>query len=83
MRKIGFITWDITVLGGVNQVAVTLANEFSKKDEVHVISLIKGTGQATPLLHDKVHDVFFVQENACRGREVIKSGSKKLKQYLR
>ena len=83
MSKIGFITWDMTVLGGVNQVTVTLANEFSKEHEVHVISLVKGTGQAKPVLQEGVHDVFFVQEQECRGREVIKNGSKILKNYLK
>lgn len=83
MKKIAFISWDMTILGGINQVIVTLANEFVKHYDVHIISLINGNGQAEPKLDSRIHDIFFVQEKECRGREVISGGKAKLNKYLK
>lgn len=83
MKKIAFISWDMTVLGGINQVIVTLANEFVKHYDVHIVSLTRGNDQAPLKLDEQIHDVFFVQEKACRGREVTKGGKEKLNKYLR
>lgn len=83
MKKIAFISWDMTVLGGINQVIVTLANEFAKNYDVHIISLIRGNGKAAPLLDSKISDIFFVQEKEGRAREVIIKGRQKLNRYLR
>lgn len=82
MKKIAFVSWDMTVLGGVNQVTVTLANEFAEYYDVHIVSLIKGTGAAEPVLKPQVHEITFIQEKECRGREVILEGRKKLKKFL-
>ena len=82
MKKIAFISWDMTVLGGINQVIVTLANEFAKQYDVHIVSLTRGNDQMPLRVDEPIHDVFFVQETACRGREVTKGGKDKLNQYL-
>ncbi len=83
MKKIAFISWDMTILGGINQVVVTLANEFVKYYDVHIISLIRGNGHAEPQLDSRVHEIFFVQEKECRGREVVSGGREKLNSYLK
>ena len=82
MKKVAFVSWDMTVLGGVNQVTVTLANEFAEYYDVHIVSLVKGSGAAEPVLKPQVHDITFIQERECRGREVILEGRKKLKKFL-
>lgn len=39
MKKIAFVVYNISYWGGLNQVVVNVANELSKKYEVHIISL--------------------------------------------
>lgn len=82
MKRIAFVSWDMTVLGGVNQVTVTLANEFAEYYDVYIVSLVKGSGAAEPVLKPQVHDISFIQERECRGREVILEGGKKLRKFL-
>ncbi|XVG94920.1 glycosyltransferase [Eubacteriales bacterium KG125] len=39
MKKIAFVVYNISYWGGLNQVVANVANELSKKYEVHIISL--------------------------------------------
>ena len=82
MKKIAFVSWDMTVLGGVNQVTVTLANEFAEYYDVYIVSLVKGAGAAEPVLKPQIHGISYIQERECRGREVILEGREKLKKFL-
>lgn len=83
MKKIAFVSWDMTVLGGVNQVTITLANELSSYYDVSIISLVKGSGGVKPSLDSKIQNIYYVMEKECRGREVLFKGRTKLKQFVK
>ncbi|XCP84208.1 glycosyltransferase family 4 protein [Roseburia hominis] len=83
MKKIALIVWDMSVLGGINQVASTLANEFCKKYEVYIVSLVKGRGKACPILKPEIKGVTYIIKRECRGREVVTKGKKVLNIFLK
>ena len=82
MKKIAIISWDLSILGGINQVIATLANGFCERYEVYIISLVKEKEKTAYVFPQNVHGVYFILERNARGREVIAEGKRKLKKIL-
>lgn len=82
MKKIAIVSWDMSVLGGINQVIATLANGFCKRYEVYIVSLIKEKEKTAYVFPEKVHSVYYILDRNARGREVMKEGKQKLKEFL-
>ena len=83
MKKIAIVSWDMSILGGINQVIATLAKGFCERYEVHIISLVKEKEKTAYEFPRNVHEVYYILERNARGREVISEGKKKLKRYLK
>lgn len=83
MKKIAFVSWDFSVLGGINQVIVTLANKLCEKNEVYIISLTKKNQDNSYKLNEKITPVFYAIDRECRGRKVIFEAKKRLKDFLK
>ena len=83
MKKIAIVSWDMSILGGINQVIATLAKGFCERYEVHIISLVKEKEKTAYEFPPNVHEVYYILERNARGREVISEGKKKLKRYLK
>lgn len=83
MKKIMLISWDMSVLGGINQVLVTLADHLYTRYDVTVVSLVK-SNKATPykFLSPKIQ-VIYIMEKDCRGRDVILKGRSKLREVMK
>lgn len=80
--KLAFISYDITVVGGVERVLVNLANDLCKCFDVCVISLNKKNDRI-PYLFDKNIKVFFSNEKGNnRLRTTIKNNYGKLNRIL-
>lgn len=83
MKKIMLISWDMSMLGGINQVVVTLANNLCTQYEVTVVSLVK-SGERTPYsFSSSKTEVEYIMEKDCRGRSVILEGRSKLRKLVR
>ncbi len=81
MRKICFIDYDMSVTGGVEQVTASLANELSKRFEVHVISICQNMkALAYSLNPDIKYSVLLKQEK--RLSEMRKDLRPIFKKYL-
>lgn len=82
MKKIAIVSWDMSILGGINQVIATLANGFCERYEVYVISLVKEKEKTAYVFPENVHGVHYILERNARGREVMQEGKQKLKEFL-
>ena len=81
MSKICLVVFDISVIGGVERVTVNLANEFSKKNEVHVLSLF---GTKDPVSYEFGPEVKLDELNCKRSRlrQEYKDVKKPLLEYM-
>lgn len=82
MKKIAYIVWDYTVVGGISRVAATLANEMCDFYDVHIISLVSANNGRNYKLDDRIH-LYYLFEGDCRGRDLILKESHRLSSYLR
>lgn len=80
MKKLAFITWDMSDYGGINQVINTLTKMFKKKYDIHVISLIS---KVRDCAYELDVDYYVVEYGDKRARNVICSGTTKLRRYLK
>ena len=81
MKKICFIVYNMSVIGGVEQVTKTLTDELVKNYEVHVLSLLK-TGELKYKLDNKVqYEYLSTQES--RFSEMQKQLKKPIAAYLK
>lgn len=83
MKKIAIISWDMSIIGGINQVVATLAKGLCEKYEIYIISLVKKNENSVYIFPEKVHNIYYILEKDARGREVIRKGKKRLKELLR
>lgn len=83
MKRIAFISWDMSILGGVNQVVVTLANNLCHEYDVYIVSLVKSLGETQYTLDSKVHNIEYVMSGNCRGRELLLRGRTKLQNIIK
>ena len=83
MKRLMFISWDMSVLGGINQVLVTLVNNLFTQYEITVVSLVK-TGERTPYVFVSPQiEVIYIMEEDCRGRRGLIEGRSKLRKLVR
>lgn len=83
MKKIMFVSWDMSILGGINQVLVGLANKLSKEYEVYIVSLVKSGTATKYVLDSQVKGLEYISEENCRGRELLIKGRKKLRRLIK
>ena len=83
MKRIMFISWDMSILGGINQVLVGLANKLSKDYEVYIVSLVKSGEKTKYILNSEIKGLEYLTEEDCRGREVLIKGRKKLRKLIK
>lgn len=83
MKKIMLISWDMSVLGGINQVLVTLADNLYTQYDITVVSLVKSKEEtAYKFLSPDINVVYIMNED-CRGRQVILKGYSKLRRLIK
>lgn len=81
MKKICFIDYDMTCMGGIESVLAALANEFVNKYEVHIISLTSKNEFCAYTINEKItYKTIFSGDE--RIRKVILSGTKKVRKYI-
>lgn len=83
MKKIMFVSWDMSILGGINQVLVGLANKLSEEYEVYIVSLVKSGSDTKYILNSKIKEVNYILDEECRGRELLIKGRKKLRKLIK
>ena len=83
MKKIMFVSWDMSILGGINQVLVGLANKLSKDYEVYIVSLVKSGTETKYVLNSQIKGLEYISEEDCRGRELLIKGRKKLRKLIK
>lgn len=81
-KNLLFISWDMSILGGINQVTVTLADQFCKENNVFIVSLTKSKNVTAYDIDERIEPVYYLMESSARGREVIKTGKDKLREYM-
>ena len=82
MKKIMLITWDLSILGGINQVLVTLADNLDPKYDITVVSLVKSGEKTAYCFVSPDIEVSYIMEKDCRGRQLILDGRKKLRHLI-
>ena len=65
MKRIMFISWDMSILGGINQVLVGLANKLSKDYEVYIVSLVKSGEKTKYILNSEIKGLEYLTEEDC------------------
>lgn len=83
MKKIMFISWDMSVLGGINQVLVGLANTLCADYEVYIVSLVKSGAETKYALNPRVKELKYISDEECRGKELLIKGRKKLRKLIK
>ncbi|MBE5964209.1 MAG: glycosyltransferase family 4 protein [Lachnospira sp.] len=82
MRNICFVTYDMSVLGGAEKVAETLANALTCKYRVYVISIFGKNKEIPYKFNDKVTYIALFEEEM-RLRNTMTSVYKPLKKFLK
>lgn len=80
MKKIGILVYDTSLVGGAERVAINLAEEFSNKYEVHLISLFNEKKEEERV-EIKYNSYVIAEETISITKNLFKL-SKKLKKYL-
>ena len=82
MKRLCFVEYDMTVIGGVEQVTTSLANAFCDEYEVYIYGIF-GKGKNVPYdLDPRIHYRAELAEN-CRIRKRITSVFKPFKNYIK
>lgn len=54
MKKVCFVCWDFSLVGGIESVVTLLSEEFSKYYDVHVVSINNEKGKCNHKLHNNI-----------------------------
>lgn len=81
MKKICILKYSFDNVGGTERVAVNLANEFSKKYEIHLVSILESENIRFFDLSSSVTYQSFLGENV-RVRHAMVSGTQYLRKYV-
>lgn len=82
MKNIAFINWDISQLGGINQVTHTLANSLSNNFNIYIISLVCKKEKSAYEFNERIVYQGGIIKGECRARQLIFRGYKKLRKYI-
>ena len=80
MKKIGILVYDISLTGGAERVAINMANEFSSKYEVHLISVFNEN--KINFEDEKKYAIYNVSSKTLKITTNLFKLAKRIKKYL-
>ena len=83
MKKVGVLIYDDSLMGGAERVGLNLAEELSKKHDVHVISLFNEKKESYFKIDTRAFKHYIIREKTCSITLNLISLSNDLRKYIK